>query len=613
LPASRRESLAALAACTLVAVLANWRLLKPEFVSADALVHQYWMWQFRDPGLFNDPLTAELRRSARYPEGYEALFRLASQVADPIVVGELAGVALMAVSAWLIFLIVREQTAWRPAAWLGAALFLAMMEIHRFYGGFPRAFVHPVVLLTVLLALRDRQLAAALVAAAGALLYPPAAVLAVGVLCVSALGWPRPDMRRARFAALAVGLAALAVLVPRLVSDGAPRVMSASEARAFPEFGADGPLHFFVPSVVEYLSQNRSGFDLRTSGSILAVAALALLLARPANLRLLRREVLALPVVALCAWGLSQAVLFKLYLPHRYTYPLIAFFAIAVAVSLEPTWSEVAARRRLRAFGLVASPLAVCLFAVYVFPLAPAEPARQFTATALLALVAGGLALAAVLAAPLARASPAIGAALIGLALAGAALVLPDRLPRGNPCPDRPVNAYLRSLPKDAVIAGDPGDLMCVPATARRPVVISTQLAPAYEADYFRTGRTRMFATLRAYYGHSSRAIADLLTRYGATHLWVRRRAVRRELADGGVRWRGGELPYGRYVRQLLRGGEPAVLHLPLACRRWRRGDAEVYDIRCIASGSAGEAVAESGETREVAVERDDVGAVLDR
>ena len=303
------------------------------------------MWHFRDPGLFNDPLTAELRQSARYPEGYEALFRLASQFADPIFFGELVGVALMALSGWLVFLIAREHTAWRPAAWLAAGLFLAMLEIHRFYGGFPRAFVHPVVLLTVLLALRDRRLAAALVAAAGALLYPPAAVLAVGVLCVSALGWkdgrPRVDGARARFAALAVGLSAVAVLGPQLASGGAPRVMTAAEARAFPEFGADGPLHFFVPSVVDYLSQNRSGFDLRTSGSILAVAALALLLLRPANLRLLRREVLALPVVAVCAWGLSQAVLFKLYLPHRYTYPLIAFFAIAVAVSLEPTWTGV--------------------------------------------------------------------------------------------------------------------------------------------------------------------------------------------------------------------------------------------------------------------------------
>jgi hypothetical protein len=583
LSASRRESLAALGACALAALLANWRLLRPEFLSADALVHQYWMRQFRDSGLFNDPLTAELRHSARYPEGYEALFRVASQAVDPIAFGEFLGVALMALSGWLIFLIVREHTAWRPAAWLGAGLFLALLEIHRFYGGFPRAFVHPVVLLTVLLALRDRQLTAALVAAAGALFYPPAALLSVGVLCVSAIGRRGIDLRRAGYAALSFGLAAVAVLVPRLLSGGAERVMTAGEARAFPEFGADGPLHFFVPSVVEYLSQNRSGFDLRTSGSVLAVAAVTLLLVRRENLRLLRREVLALPVVALGAWAVAQAVLFKLYLPHRYTYPLLAFFAIVVAVTLEPTWRALAARRgRARAFALLASPVAICAFAVYVFPLAPAEPARPLAGTALIGAVALALAAAAV---PAALRSPAAGAAATGAILVGAVLVLPDRLPLGNACPDRPATTFMaKRLPKDAIIAGDPRDLMCVVATARRPVVISTQLAPAYEADYFLRGRERMFATLRAYYGHSTAAIADLGERYGATHLWVRRDAVERELPGDGVRWRAGEQPYGRYVRRLLEGGEPAVLNLPVGCRRWRLGQAEVYDVRCIAS-----------------------------
>ena len=83
LRAARRESVAALGACTLAALLANWRLLRPEFVSADALVHQYWMWQFRDPALFTDALTADLRDSARYPDGYEALFRLATPGGRP--------------------------------------------------------------------------------------------------------------------------------------------------------------------------------------------------------------------------------------------------------------------------------------------------------------------------------------------------------------------------------------------------------------------------------------------------------------------------------------------------------------------------------------------------
>jgi hypothetical protein len=525
--APRGESLAALAACTIAALLISRNLLRADVFSDDAFVHQFWMWHFRDAALFNDPLTSELRESERYPVGYVALFWLATHVAGPITFGEWLGVALMGGSAWLVWLIVREQTPWRPGPWIGAALFLALIDIHRFYGGFPRAFVHPVVLLTVLLAMQRRQALAAMTAGAGALFYPPAALLAVGVLVLSAFPWR--DRRRLALAGLAVALAAACVLVPRLIAGGAPHVLSASEARAFPEFGAHGPLHFFVPSAIEYLRQNRSGFDLRTSGSILALAALALLLVRPGNWRLLRREVLAMPIVSLGAWGLAQLVLFQLYLPHRYTYPLVAFFAIVVGVTLQPTWAALAGRSR-----------------------APAVAS--------------------------------LGALLSGVALVAAMLVGTDHWNRGQRCPTGPAVKYLATLPKDAVIAGDPIDLKCLPATTRRAVVISTQLAPSYEKEYFLRGRERMFDTLRAVYGPNTDALADVQQRYGATDLWIRRGLVEQELRPRGFRWRSRQAPYGQFVRQLLSDGEPVALHLPAACRRFQRGPEEVYDIGCLVS-----------------------------
>ena len=122
------------------------------------------------------------------------------------------------------------------------------------------------------------------------------------------------------------------------------------------------------------------------------------------------------------------------------------------------------------------------------------------------------------------------------------------------------------------MIAGDPMDLRCIPGTARRPVVISTQLAPAYEEEYFLRARERMFATLRAYYGPSEAAIAELGERYGATHLWVRPDAVRQVVASGGGRWRHGDAPYGdvRLAAAPVRragGPEPAGRLPPLAQR----------------------------------------------
>ena len=152
----------------------------------------------------------------------------------------------MAVSGWLVLAIVRDHSSWRPAAWIAAGLFLALIDIHRFYGGFPRAFVHPVVLLAVLLAMRRRHLAAAVVAAGGALFYPTAALLATGVLLVSSVGWsrrrPRLETPRLWFALLALAGTVAAVLGPALASGGTPDVFTAGEARQYPEFGADGAL-----------------------------------------------------------------------------------------------------------------------------------------------------------------------------------------------------------------------------------------------------------------------------------------------------------------------------------------------------------------------------------
>jgi hypothetical protein len=566
---SRLEGAAAFAACLAASVVANARLLRPDVVSDDSLVHHFWMRHWQDPGLFNDPLTTQLRESVRYPDGYQALFWLATHAFDPIAFGEWLGVGLMAVSGWLVFRIVREQESWRPAAWIGAALFLSLLGIHRFAGGFPRAFVQPTVLLTVLLAMRGRNAAAAIVAGGGALFYPPAGVLAVVVLAFSAVRGRSIDARRAAFGGVAAAVLLAAVLVPRLLAGGAPRVMSAAEARAFPEFGPHGTLPFFVDSLTRYLSQNRSGFDLRWSGSILVVAGLVLLAARWRDVRRLAPEVLAMPVASLGAFALAQLVLFQLYLPHRYTYPLVAFFSLAVAVLLRPAWASTGPL-------LLAAPAAVAALAVYAFPLAPPPPPDAMTWIAA-ALVAGGA-----LAVALWRSPPRVrggaGAAATGALLLVLILGLANGLPRGHRCPQSPAISYLDSLPKNAVVAGDPRDLMCVPVSAERAVVTSAQLAPSYEAAAFRDGRARMFADLRAVYGATRDAITELSAQYGATHLWIRRDAVPR-----GARWGSEQLPYGRYVHVLLREGEPASLRLPAACRTWKHGPVEVYAIDCIA------------------------------
>ena len=155
-----------------------------------------------------------------------------------------------------------------------------------------------------------------------------------------------------------------------------------------------------------------------------------------------------MPVVALAGFAAAHAVLFRLYLPPPLTYPLIAFFAIAVAVSLRPTWTALWSRPRprLRAFLMLAAPLAVFGVAVYLFPLGPTEHLGDpWTAVA---VAAGALVLAGAVALVLRRAPersvPAIGAIVTALALGGAMLGATDEWARGTLCANTGAAAYFR-------------------------------------------------------------------------------------------------------------------------------------------------------------------------
>src|SRR4029077_7310359 len=145
---------------------------------------------------------------------------VASWVVDPIRFGAWGALVLAPLSTWLVFRIVREHTAWIPAAWLGAALFILSWQNQRFSGTHPRAFAQPIVLLTVFLLLRGRTRWAAAVPAAGALFYPPAALVALGVVFLSALG-ARGRRLTVDRRALVAGAASAAVM---LVAYELPRI-----------------------------------------------------------------------------------------------------------------------------------------------------------------------------------------------------------------------------------------------------------------------------------------------------------------------------------------------------------------------------------------------------
>ena len=576
-------------------------LFKPHVSPTDTMLLEYWMRRFQDSGLFQDPLTHALVKTGYVPLGPQAVYWLASYVVDPVRLSAWGVLVLAPLSTWLVFRIVREHTAWIPAAWFAAALFVLSWQNQRFSGTHPRGFAQPIVLLTVFLLVRGRTRWAAAVPAEGALFYPPAALVALGILFLSAIGarGRRLTLERRTLVAAAASAAVvlLAYELPRIAGLSSGNLITESVARHYPEFGPNGQVQFFrgTGSILDELRANYSGFAVTLGGSILMVMTPVVLLLRPANCRLIRKEVWAMGAASLILFGVSYAVLFHLYLPNRYTYALIPFYCIVIAVSWYPLWNAYGEKLRwLLPVLAVGVPAAVVWYAGSRFDLGPLLPPATLRDTVvdgwvtIACAVAAGAALAAV--AYFLRTDRAMGAValivllcavLAGSLLTGVVAEAGWQTSKGHDCSkDQALYSYLRTLPKGAIIAGDPKAIDCVPIEAERGVVISRKLYQPFDYTFLKIVRPRMANMLRAYYGSSRSAIADLGTRYGATDLVVDRKLL--TLKRPFLRFTS-MAPFAAVVRRdLPPPSQRAALHLPRSCEVWSQGDLAVYDIPCV-------------------------------
>ena len=572
-------------------------LFDPHRYAGDTLLLEYWMRRFQDPSLFHDPLTQALIKTGYVPLGSQAMYWLASFVVDPIRFGAWGPLVLAPLSAWLVFRVIREHTQWIPAAWLGAALFILSWENQRFSGTHPRAFAQPIVLLTVFLLLRKRIRWAATVPAAGAFFYPPAALSAFGVLVLSRVGRRGRRLTYDRNALPAVGACAVAILaayeLPRAAGLSSGNLISESTARHYAEFGPYGQAVFFRGSVLSMLRANYSGFDITLGESILMVTAAVVLALGATRWHLIRKEVWAIAATSLALFGLSYAVLFHLYLPSRYTYPLIPFYCIVIAVLWHPVWSTCAERTRWLLPGLaVCAPVVLVWYAGTRFVLGPSLSARS-----LWSIVDGGwIRIACALAAGLVLAMVVylqriekgltfvvvtICAILSGAVMTGVTAEASWQPSKGHDCSNNlPLYQFLRTLPKQAIIAGDPRVVDCVPIEADRAVVISVKLYQPFDYTFLKVVRPRMADMLRAYYGPSREAIDDLGSRYGATDLVVNLAPRSRRRVEAAFTHMA---PFGALIGRVFQGPSTrAVLHLPRACEVWRQRHLAVYDISCV-------------------------------
>jgi hypothetical protein len=504
-------------------------LVSGDFIQDDARQHVFWMLRFQDPEAFPDDLIADYFQ-AQAPAGYAALYWALSWVMDPRVASKILPIVLGAVVAIFSFLFNRRLHPSPVVAFLATALVTwYAWQQDDLASGSPRAFLLPTLVVFLWALVSGRRVLAVVLTVLAALFYQVGAALALSLLALRLVRFRgrRPLLSRDRAGWLqlvvATTLVAIVMAPSELFGSEFGPAVSLAEARAMPEFAGGGRASFFADDAYRYwLASFRSGFNLRVTDLLIVglpilyeYAALAaflvpiiLLRRRISAARLLRPEAVVLAqvlLVSLTLFFLAHVLLFHLYLPTRYvqwTVPLVFGVAggLALGIAVEQLTVRVPALRGVLALALAA-----------------------------------------------------------GLALYPAdydAVIVENRHPK--------VAAYLRTQPKDILVAAAAVEADSIPTFAGRRVLTSREYALPYHLGYYRQMRQRTEDLIEAYYAESPRAVLDLIDRYGVDVIVVNRAAFNPATLERA--WTNQFEPYNSMILEKLGGSQRFIL-LDLARR----------------------------------------------
>ncbi|MEY4508991.1 MAG: hypothetical protein RLZZ450_1113 [Pseudomonadota bacterium] len=445
-------------------------ILRRDMYSQDMPVHTPWTYRLQDPGLFpNDLLTNYLEQFS--PAGVRAIFTLSAPFVDPAVLAEVSALPICALALCLLYHVGRLSAGDRRlGGWLAILLVSArLLEsphgvwFHMFQGNLARCYAFPVLLAGCygMLAKRPWMIGAACLA--GALFYPPAALI-LGLLCgalflTDAL-WDRCQLRSWVPALLLAGLAGAYLAGLSWGHSASPygRLITLPEALRMPEFGVGGPLAAVLPKPSVWASMVELRFGLHAKLVVIAITYAVLAARNRVSLRVGRLAALV-AAIGLCLFIAAYAVLFKLYEPSRYVY--LAYYLAAVMLAVP------VALRALDWTGQYLERLRV-----------------NWTALRRVGVLGGTVAL---------------------LSLSAAVIAVTSRRARRGEggqlsLTTEEVYRAIKTLPKSTMVAGHPVDVSDIPLFAQRPVFASNCALQPYFQPFYSTMRERLDAYYRAAY-----------------------------------------------------------------------------------------------------------------
>ncbi|HIK28817.1 MAG: hypothetical protein N3E45_12540 [Oscillatoriaceae bacterium SKW80] len=520
----------------------------PYVVQDDARQHVFWMQRFVDSGLFpNDWIANYMQSNA--PSGYATLYRLAAAAGiNPMLFNKILP-PLLGVAATIYCFSVCTQLLPLPiTGFIGSLLLNQSLWLKDdLISATPRSFFYPLFLAFFYYLLRRYRLLCLSALALMGLFYPPGILICAGLLILNFVGWKNWRLclyaRKYDYLFYAAGLAiSLAFLLPQALtpSEFGP-VVSVADAKKMPEFLPGGRVSFFLENFWSFwLNAERSGLLPWPLSSLPPLFATGLLL--PLLLRFSYRFPLAKQVnsnikflsqIVLVSVGLflaAHALLFKLYLPSRYTahslrVVLAIASALALTILLDAAFYYLRSRR-------------ICLF----FPFA---------------------------------------------CILLSCLILYPNFLKNFPKTNYKVGAvpqlyeFLQKQPKDSLIASLSPEANNIPSFAQRAILVGKEYALPYHVGYYQEIRQRALALIRAQYSPDLAAAKQLIKKYGIDFWLVERAAFITKYLDNN--WlRQYQPATAEALANLQQGKLPALAKVLSSCKVLETENLVLLKASCI-------------------------------
>lgn len=368
-----------LAAALAVAACYSAMALRLAFASADlvqddARQHVFWMARFRDSTLFPHDLIANYFQAVA-PAGYKAIYWVFAKLGvEPLLLSRLLPAVIGILTAYLAFRFFLRLTKDARGAFFASVLLCQLVWFKNdVISATPRAFVYPLFLAFLLFLLQRRVLLCLLMLALEGLIYPQAAFVSAGVLIFQLIKLQDRHLvfsrERADYFLALGGLAVLAaVLIPfaSTISEFGP-VITRAQASALPEFLKHGRSQFFIQGAGFWLTSARSGLWPGAIPSHIIALAIAGALLLFVSAKVPQRGTLrTVALTAIGLWAAAHLLLFKLHLPARYSqWVFRILIGTTAAIALSAAFDAVKRSRLISALlvGIAAAVIAFPAFA----------------------------------------------------------------------------------------------------------------------------------------------------------------------------------------------------------------------------------------------------------